>query len=63
MVELKKHDIKTLIGLVSQEIDRVGEAREKGKPPRGEGTFFSWSQKLVPSYPHRKDLWGQVFLG
>jgi len=29
MVELKKQDIKTLIGLVSGEIDRVGEAREK----------------------------------
>ena len=29
MVELKKHDIKTLIGLVSEEIDRVGEARKK----------------------------------
>ena len=29
MLELKKQDIKTLIGLVSQEIDRVGEAREK----------------------------------
>ena len=29
MVELKKHDTKTLIALVSQEIDRVGESREK----------------------------------
>ena len=29
MVELKKHDIQTLIALVSQEIDRVGEARKK----------------------------------
>ena len=29
MVEIKKHDIKTLIGLVSGEIDRVGEARKK----------------------------------
>jgi len=29
VVGLKKHDIRTLIGLVSQEIDRVGEAREK----------------------------------
>ena len=29
MVELKKHDTKTLIALVSQEIDRVGEARKK----------------------------------
>ena len=29
MVELKKDDIKTLIALVSQEIDRIGEAREK----------------------------------
>ena len=28
-VELKKHDIKTLIGLVSEEIDRVGEAKTK----------------------------------
>ena len=28
-VELKKHDIKTLIGLVSEEIDRVGEAKKK----------------------------------
>jgi len=27
MVELKKDDIKTLIGLVSEEIDKVGEAR------------------------------------
>ena len=29
MVELKKHDIKTLIGLVSEETDRIGEAKEK----------------------------------
>jgi len=29
VVELKKQDIKTLIALVSQEIDRVGEARKK----------------------------------
>ena len=29
MVELKKQDIKTLIGLVSGEIDRIGEARKK----------------------------------
>ena len=29
MVELKKDDIKMLIGLVSGEIDRVGEARKK----------------------------------
>jgi len=29
VVELKKHDTKTLIALVSQEIDRVSEAREK----------------------------------
>ena len=29
MVELKKQDTKTLIALVSQEIDRVGEARKK----------------------------------
>ena len=29
MVELKKHDIKTLIALVTQEIDRIGEARKK----------------------------------
>ena len=29
MVELKKHAIKTLIGLVSEEIDRVGEVRGK----------------------------------
>ena len=29
MVELKKHKTKTLIALVSQEIDRVGEARKK----------------------------------
>ena len=29
MVELKKQDIKTLIGLVSEEIDRVGEAKKK----------------------------------
>jgi len=29
VVELKKHDTKTLIALVSQEIDRVGEARKK----------------------------------
>ncbi len=29
MVELKKNDIKTLIGLVSEEIDRVGEAKKK----------------------------------
>ena len=29
MVELKKHDTKTLIGLVSGEIDRVGEARKR----------------------------------
>ena len=29
MVELKKHDIQTLIALVSEEIDRVGEARKK----------------------------------
>ena len=29
MVEIKKHDTKTLIGLVSEEIDRVGEARKK----------------------------------
>ena len=29
MVEIKKDDIKTLIALVTQEIDRVGEAREK----------------------------------
>ena len=29
MVELKKHDTKTLKGLVSGEIDRVGEARER----------------------------------
>ena len=29
MVEIKKDDIKTLIALVSGEIDRVGEARKK----------------------------------
>ena len=29
MVELKKHDIKRLIGLVSEEIDRVGEVKEE----------------------------------
>ena len=29
MVELKKHNTKALIALVSQEIDRVGEARKK----------------------------------
>ena len=29
MVELKKNDIKTLIGLVSEEIDGVGEAKKK----------------------------------
>jgi len=29
MVELKRHDIKTLIGLVTEQIDRVGEAKEK----------------------------------
>ena len=29
MVGLKKHDIKALIGLVSEQIDRVGEAKEK----------------------------------
>ena len=29
MVELKKQDIKTLIALVSGEIDRIGEARKK----------------------------------
>ena len=29
MVEIKKDDTKTLIALVSQEIDRVGEARKK----------------------------------
>ena len=29
MVELKKDDAKTLIGLVSEEIDKVGEARRK----------------------------------
>lgn len=29
MVELKKHDIKTLIALVSQEIDRVGEGKKR----------------------------------
>ncbi|MBA7470172.1 hypothetical protein ES707_05450 [subsurface metagenome] len=29
MVELKKQDIKTLLALVSQEIDRIGEAGEK----------------------------------
>lgn len=28
-VELKKNDIKTLISLVSQEIDRIGEVKEK----------------------------------
>ena len=28
-VELKKHKTKTLIALVSQEIDRVGEARKE----------------------------------
>ena len=28
-VELKKHDIKTLIGLVTEETDRVGEAKER----------------------------------
>ncbi len=30
MVELKKHDIKALIGLVSEEIDRVGEVSKQG---------------------------------
>ncbi len=29
MVELKKQDTKTLIALVSQEIDRAGESRKK----------------------------------
>jgi len=29
VVELKKQDTKTLIGLVSQEIDIVGEAKKK----------------------------------
>ena len=29
MVELKKHDTKTLIGLVSEEIDRVGETKKR----------------------------------
>ena len=29
MVEIKKQDIKTLIAVVSQEIDRVGEAKKK----------------------------------
>ncbi len=29
MVELKKDDAKTLIALVSEEIDRLGEARKK----------------------------------
>ncbi|MEE9399198.1 MAG: hypothetical protein V3V23_02920 [Dehalococcoidales bacterium] len=29
MVELKKDDVRTLIALVSQEIDRVGEAKKK----------------------------------
>jgi len=29
VVELKRRDIKTLIALVSQEIDRIGAAREK----------------------------------
>ncbi len=29
MVEIKKQDTKTLIALVTQEIDRVGEARKK----------------------------------
>jgi hypothetical protein len=29
VVELKKHDTKALIGLVSEEIDRVGEVRKK----------------------------------
>ena len=28
-VELKKHDIKTLIALVNEKIDRVGETRKK----------------------------------
>ena len=28
-VELKKQDIKTLISLITEEIDRVGEVREK----------------------------------
>ena len=27
--ELRKHDIKTLINLVTEEVDRVGEAKEK----------------------------------
>jgi len=29
VVELKKYDIKTLIDLISEEIDRVGEVKEK----------------------------------
>ena len=29
MIELKKNDTKALIGLVSKEIDRVGEARRR----------------------------------
>ena len=29
MVELRERDIKTLIGLITEEIDRVAEAREK----------------------------------
>ncbi len=29
VVEIKKQDIKTLIAVVSQEIDRVGEAKKK----------------------------------
>ena len=28
-VELKKNDVKTLISLVTEEIDRVGEVKEK----------------------------------
>ena len=29
MIELKKHDIKMLLDLVSEETDRVGEAKKK----------------------------------
>jgi len=29
VVELKKDDVKTLVALVSQEIDRVGETKKK----------------------------------
>ena len=29
MVELEKNDVKTLISLVTEEIDRVGEVKEK----------------------------------